>query len=154
MNENTSLLNADRKVAGDAARPICQQPDEILADPGMSLDEKRALLASWASDARAVPGAPSLRQLEDGSHVEVDEILRALKALDAEQDCQSSQTPPTLPWLRPLERRRQHKPRGWPRIMRRRNDEDDDPPPCPAYAAIPPRQGAGGAVAYPEPVPA
>lgn len=148
MIENSSLLNADRKVAGPAAGPVIQQPYEILADPSMSPDEKRALLASWASDARAVPGTPTLRQLEDGSHVEVHNILQALKALDEGRDMQSS----LKRWLRPLERRRPSASRSWSRMLRRSRDDDDDPPPCPASAVIPPRQGAGGAVACPEPV--
>ena len=55
---------------------------EVLDHPSMGVAEKRALLASWASDANVVPGAPSLRQLNDGSLVAIDEILRALKSLD------------------------------------------------------------------------
>jgi hypothetical protein len=151
MIENSSLSNADRKVAGHTASHIFQKPHEILADPGMGLDEKRALLASWASDARAVPSAPSLRQLEDGSRIDVDDILRALKSLDASNGIESSRKQPTTLCLRPLERRRLPASRSWLRILRRRSrDDDDDPPPCPAYAVISPRQGAGGAVACPE----
>lgn len=155
MSENSSILNADGKIGGHPAKRVFQRPDEILSDPNMSRAEKRAVLTSWASDARAVPGAPSLRELEDGSHIEVDDILFALKVLDAGHGIQSSQKQPTSLWLRPLERRRLPASRTWSRFLRQRSrDDDDDPPPCPAYAAIPPRQGGGGAVANPELVPA
>jgi hypothetical protein len=125
-----------------------QQPHETLADPGMSLDEKRALLAPGHLTSGRFRGTPTLRQLEDGSHVEVHQILQALKALDEGHDIQFS----LKRWLRPLERRRPPASRFSSRMRHRRSrsDDDDDPPPCPAYAAIPPKQGAGGAVACPE----
>jgi hypothetical protein len=50
----------------------------------MTFAEKRALLARWASDAHAVENAPALRQLDDGSVVELGEILRVLRSLDGE----------------------------------------------------------------------
>ncbi len=82
-----------------------------------------------------------------------DTFLRALKSLDASNGIESSRKQPMTLCLRPLERRRLPASRSWLRILRRRSrDDDDDPPPCPAYAVIPPRQGAGGAVACPEPV--
>ena len=39
-------------------------PSEVLANPDLTVAERRAILASWASDARAVEDAPQLRQLE------------------------------------------------------------------------------------------
>src|ERR1700684_146639 len=57
-------------------------PDDVAGDPDLPLAEKRALLASWISDARAVENAPSLRRLDSGAVVEVDAILRALVLLD------------------------------------------------------------------------
>jgi hypothetical protein len=126
-------------------------PDDVLNHTTMSVPEKRALLASWASDAHAVPDAPSLRQLDDGSIVKVDDILRALKALD-ECEQQGRDTPRKL-WHVPFTRRRGLDHRKWSWIRRSRRDDDDDPPPCPAYAAIPPKRGGGGtiAAAYAEP---
>src|SRR5262249_23052379 len=44
-------------------------PRDVVDDPDLTLNEKRAILASWVSDACAVEAA--------------DEILRALRALDA-----------------------------------------------------------------------
>ena len=38
-------------------------PDDVVKDPDLPLPEKRAILASWASDASAVQDAPTLRWL-------------------------------------------------------------------------------------------
>ena len=37
-------------------------PSEVVNDPDLTLSEKRAILASWASDACAVEAAPALRR--------------------------------------------------------------------------------------------
>jgi hypothetical protein len=37
-------------------------PSEVVNDPDLTLNEKRAILASWASDACAVEAAPELRR--------------------------------------------------------------------------------------------
>ena len=37
-------------------------PMEVVNDPDMTVQEKRAILASWASDACAVEAAPDLRR--------------------------------------------------------------------------------------------
>ena len=59
------------------------QPEQVVDNPALTLDEKRAILASWASDACAVEAAPALRR-PPGSRrvVKVDEILEALRRLD------------------------------------------------------------------------
>lgn len=59
-------------------------PSEVVNDPDLSLNEKRAMLASWASDACAVEAAPALRKGPNGRVVEFDEIMDALRALDRE----------------------------------------------------------------------
>ena len=58
-------------------------PRDVVADSKLSIAEKRAILASWASDAAAVSSNPALRELP-GSHrfVSIDEVLEALSALD------------------------------------------------------------------------
>ncbi len=42
-------------------------PSEVLNDPDLSLNEKRAILASWASDACAIEAAPELRSNPRGT---------------------------------------------------------------------------------------
>jgi hypothetical protein len=59
-------------------------PRDVVADPNLTLAEKRALLASWASDASTIASCPALRA-PDGlkAPVHIDEILDALCALDS-----------------------------------------------------------------------
>jgi hypothetical protein len=60
-----------------------EHPRKVLADPDLTVNEKRAILASWASDACAVEAAPALRCAPGGREpVSVDEILEALRDLD------------------------------------------------------------------------
>lgn len=59
-------------------------PMDVIRDLDLTLNEKRAILASWASDACAVEAAPELRQAAAGPPVKFDEIMEALKTLDAE----------------------------------------------------------------------
>jgi hypothetical protein len=57
-------------------------PDDVASDPKLTTAEKREVLASWISDARAVENAPALRRLDSGAVIEVDAILRVLVSLD------------------------------------------------------------------------
>lgn len=57
-------------------------PNEVVNDPDLTLNEKRAILASWASDACAINSAPGLRAGQQGSLVRFDDIMDALRALD------------------------------------------------------------------------
>jgi hypothetical protein len=57
-------------------------PSEVVDDPDLTLNEKRAILASWASDACAVEAAPTLRTSARGSPVRFDDIMEALRTLD------------------------------------------------------------------------
>jgi hypothetical protein len=59
-------------------------PSDVVRDPDLTITEKRAILASWASDACAVQAAPALRKPSDGPPVLFDDIMDALKALDGE----------------------------------------------------------------------
>ncbi len=58
-------------------------PRDVVADQSLSIAEKRAILASWASDASAIASCPALRA-PSGLKVPVaiDEILEALQELD------------------------------------------------------------------------
>ena len=59
-----------------------ESPAAVLEDPDLTVNEKRAILASWASDACAVEAAPDLRGAPSGRVVRFDEIMEALRALD------------------------------------------------------------------------
>jgi hypothetical protein len=62
-----------------------EHPSEVVADPDLTLDEKRAILASWASDACAIEAGPAWRRLPGGNRpVHFDEVMDALRALDDE----------------------------------------------------------------------
>ncbi len=62
---------------------VYEHPREVAADTKLSLAEKRAILASWASDAAAVVSNPALREIPGSRRiVTVDEVLEALAALD------------------------------------------------------------------------
>lgn len=120
-------------------------PREVVDDLWLTPAEKREVLASWASDAHAVPDAPALRQLVNGAVVRVDDVLRALASLDDRESAALTTSKPfrrpaglsiRLPtWVRSALRR------SWP-------DDDDDPPPCPVMIARPrggPLSGGGTA---------
>lgn len=62
-------------------------PRRVAEDPDLTLNEKRAILASWASDACAIEAAPELRQAPGTRPVRFDDVMDALRALDqAERD--------------------------------------------------------------------
>src|SRR5437879_12033575 len=57
-------------------------PNDVVNDPDLTLSEKRAILASWASDACAVEAAPALRRPPGSNLVAFDDIMDALRELD------------------------------------------------------------------------
>jgi hypothetical protein len=60
-----------------------EHPSDIVADPALTLSEKRAILASWASDACAVEAIPSLRYAPGSKKpVSFDDVMEALRTLD------------------------------------------------------------------------
>ncbi len=62
---------------------LFEHPQDVVAHPKLDLAEKRAILASWASDASAIASCPSLRApVGLKVPVTIDEILDALCALD------------------------------------------------------------------------
>ena len=136
------MLNSFEKTSLPPNRPSTSgHPDDVVHDGTLTLAKKRAILASWASDAHAVVDAPTLRQLDNGAVIELDVILRALRSLDGEDDAGDS-----------VAARSAANPRRWRSATRyeailtrwrrksgheRRRDDDDDPPPCPASSALP-----------------
>jgi hypothetical protein len=81
-----------------------EHPLKVVDDPDLTLAEKRAILASWASDACAVEAAPALRQPPGlGRAVQFDEIMDALRLLDG----QAAETRKPVPhYRRVLQNRR------------------------------------------------
>jgi hypothetical protein len=61
-------------------------PSEVVKDPDLTLNEKRAILASWASDACAIEAAPELRT-GPKAPVRFDDIMEALRTLDKQANC-------------------------------------------------------------------
>jgi hypothetical protein len=65
-------------------------PRDVLKDPDLGGDEKRAVLASWASDASAVQDEPGLRWLLGTAEpVPLDDVREALARLDRWPDARS-----------------------------------------------------------------
>jgi hypothetical protein len=61
-----------------------EHPRDVVSHPRLSLAQKRAILASWASDASAIASCPALRAPEGlRAPVSIDAILDALRELDA-----------------------------------------------------------------------
>jgi hypothetical protein len=133
-------IDATEPLNGHGSTLVLGHPDDVVRNPGMTTDEKRAVLADWASDSHAVENLPALRQLDDGSIVPVDEILNALASLD-----QADYLVDRTGW-NPMPRRRGAL-LSCLRNFRPRRDNDDDPPPCPASASIPVRLRRTEAVA-------
>jgi hypothetical protein len=138
-NHHTDLcIDNARSEPSLSVAAALMHPDDVMSNLQLTRAQKREILASWASDARAVPDMPGLRQLDNGAIVRVDDVLRALSALD--DNVKSGQHAPGL--LRSLVQRPRRRPLSWAKIAvrrRSRDDDDDDPPPCPAIIARPPR---------------
>ena len=62
-------------------------PEDVLHDAGLSIEEKRVILSSWASDMYVVESHPTLRKIPGIPHaLHLHDILTALKRLDDETD--------------------------------------------------------------------
>jgi len=62
---------------------VFDHPADVVKHPTLTLAEKRAILASWASDASAIASCPALRAPEGlRAPVSIDAILEALCELD------------------------------------------------------------------------
>jgi hypothetical protein len=62
-----------------------EHPSEVVCDRDLTLNEKRAILSSWASDACALEAAPDLREIPRGKVVRFDDIMDALRSLDRDE---------------------------------------------------------------------
>ena len=77
------------KQAHSSFHPVShyESPKRVLNDPGLSTDEKRLILSSWASDMYVVESHPALREIPGIPHrLRLDDILAALKQLDDDND--------------------------------------------------------------------
>ena len=62
---------------------VFDHPRNVVAHSSLTISEKRAILASWASDASAIASCPALRAPAAlKAPVTVDDILEALCELD------------------------------------------------------------------------
>lgn len=60
-----------------------QHPSEVVKDSSLTLEERRAILSSWASDACAVQDRPHLRwPVGVEAPVLLDDVLEAMGRLD------------------------------------------------------------------------
>jgi hypothetical protein len=77
---------------------VFDHPRDVLKDPDLTKQEKRAILSAWASDACAVESAPGLRR-PPGSKAPIsfDDIVDALRSLDDD--------PPPRPGGKPMRMR-------------------------------------------------
>ncbi|WP_412759722.1 hypothetical protein [Methylorubrum subtropicum] len=117
---------------------VFRHPRGVLAHPHLSRGDKRAILASWASDACALEGMPGLRCLTGckAEPVPVDTVLTALAELDRDAIVVPAEPVPS--------RRRVRRTTNLRRYLRqRRRDDDDGPPPCPATVRPRPRTPSG-----------
>ncbi len=83
-------------------------PSEVVNDPDLTINEKRAFLASWASDVCAEKAAPDLHTRLRRPAVDFEDIMDALRTLDRQANGQR---------YRPLARRRKI-------LARRRRDSE------------------------------
>jgi hypothetical protein len=60
-----------------------QRPIDVVRAPALSVDDKRTILAAWASDFYAIDSKPALRQVPGMPEpISIDEVQSALKELD------------------------------------------------------------------------
>lgn len=68
-----------------------RHPDDVLNDDTLDLQEKRAILSSWASDACAIDSTPALRQPPGAKRpICFDQIMDALCKLDHDMSARAT----------------------------------------------------------------
>jgi len=117
-------------------------PAEVMANTMLNIAEKRALIASWVSDANAVDSQPTLRRLPNGDTIEVDELIGALTRLDEEARRPAETVDHQIAWRTAFDRQLRRLTHPWRPRRRASGRDDHDLPPC-AAAAIPPRPAPG-----------
>ena len=108
-SKNATRLCDDAAIASDPEidqmlhpSRFYARPADVAADELLNVDERRAILSSWASDACAVESDPALRQPPEASApVTFDEIMDALLQLDhMSRSSSRPQRPPPRPIAR------------------------------------------------------
>src|SRR6201994_1733902 len=90
---DTSYVVQDRWDPNDLLHPAqtFEHPSHVVNDPDLTLNEKRAILASWASGACALEASPHLRCAPGGKQpVPFDDVMEALRTLDKETNAKDS----------------------------------------------------------------
>jgi hypothetical protein len=63
---------------------VFDHPRDVVNDPDLTIEEKRAILSSWATGACSVESEPAMRRPQDARHpVSFDDIVDALRILDS-----------------------------------------------------------------------
>lgn len=104
LDDANSATHTDSKLDIDALlhpANAFSHPIDVVRDRDLTLNEKRALLAAWASDACALEAAPELRINGAGNVVRFDDIMDALRLLDRE----AAKAHVNVETLRPARRR-------------------------------------------------
>lgn len=82
-----SAMSIDQIHANSLLASTFTHPREVVANPFLDTLQKRCILATWASDAFAVPDKPWLRQIpRSDATVRIGDIILALKSLDGNDD--------------------------------------------------------------------
>jgi len=98
--ENSDNVVSIRPGAANLGRRIWnfRYPHEVVRDCSMSVEEKRAILAAWASDVHAVEALPTLRHLPGTpSPVTFSSIMDARAQLDRQAGSDDDDPPPLHP---------------------------------------------------------
>ena len=141
LTSGTMQISPEGVSAGLNASSL-NHPEQVVSDRALTFEQKREVLASWASDRHAVLNKPNLRQLDSGAILELEEILEALRVLDT---MEGSLGQVHRSFERCLDLRRPRRS-AFPSSKRQtsqrddRDDGDDDPPPFPACAMPPNRR--------------
>jgi hypothetical protein len=83
--ENNGNVISIGQAAANLNRPFWsfKYPHQVVSDPNLDMEEKRAILSAWASDEHAVESLPTLRHLPGTPYpVTFSSIMAARIALD------------------------------------------------------------------------
>ena len=138
MRQDFGFIRKGHSESRPGRAAIYLHPEDVTSDSNLTFAEKRAILASWVSDARAIENAPGLRRLDSGAVVGVDAILQALSFLDELAADSGGERKPTSFLARRLRAMSGSLKRMSSRS--RPSDDDDDPPPAPAGRGVPYRR--------------